>query len=809
MKYDIVFACPEIRCSKIQNRPHAGISYLRSFLEYKNFKTQYARHNELFSLDEYVDFLLSYNSTIYGFSVTDDTLDIFLAISKKIKEVLKDCIIVVGGAIAKMETAEYLLHNKLCDAVTIGEGEIPTAALIRQIKKNRHIVASEVIPGVAIWDNKYNKMLYIKNNEQIDINSYPSPILSGIIPDEDLAENGILSSRGCFHRCIYCSFSTVSEWKTQYYDEERFLQEVEKIIYILDKKNIDEEIPIWDDAFTLVPDRAKRLLRGIAKINRTNRKFWLQTRIDKIDEDLIILMKNAGIDHIGIGLESASPKVLKKVRKVRLKDFDEPGYEPEELFLKKFDEFSNWCRKYKLEYTINTILGLPEETYEDALTTIRFVQNLKPKFYFHAYLRLYTGVPLAHEYDKYDYKISSINYNEEKFKYPVQAKVVKHHYDITKVPPLPYRLRPLELMAVSGLVKDTLGYKKTILIEDTNKLDYKSKYFNNKEAIKYKPLNKNCSGDVQIVTHNIESIDNFTIPKNKKDIFKLAEVEFFEMNEFFANLPKYYEEDSYDRYAEQAETILMIKTDNSKDYELIDQFSRIFENGGILKLPDNISSFQFRSIMLKDACRWYEYCSAKDDMRSYITEDGDVKTCEQGIRLGELNAKTVSYKEVFEKNKEIIEEKRKCKECSAYRRCSKCMSVPQELVSKYCEIQKRKIQPTSIISIIDYIISQVINPLDLSMYITRNNMIVVDSDKVNSLCFILKIGTQCFYVSKNNSNFKILKIGSTLFECIIEFWKNHCYDVVKEYLISKYNIEEKIIEQVIQQIKSLESIRRS
>jgi radical SAM superfamily enzyme YgiQ (UPF0313 family) len=804
----MIFACPEMRCSKIQNRPHAGISYLRSFLEYKNFKTQYARHNEVFSLDEYVEFLLSYKSNIYGFSVTDDTLDIFLATSKKLKEVLKDCIIVVGGAIAKIETAEYLLNNKLCDAVTIGEGEIPTEALLNQIKKNGHIVASEVIPGVAVWDHKNNRMIYKKNVEQIDINSYPSPILSGMIPDEDLAENGILSSRGCFHRCIYCSFSTVSEWKTQYYDEERFLQEVEKIISVLDEKNIDEEIPIWDDAFTLVPARAKRLLRGIAERNSTNRKFWLQTRIDKIDEELISLMKNAGIDHVGIGLESASPKVLKTVRKVRLKDFDEPGYEPEESFLKKFDEFSNWCRKYKLEYTINAILGLPGETYEEALTTIEFVQNLKPKFYFHAYLRLYTGVPLAHEYNKYGYKINSINYNEENFKYPVQAKVVNHNYDITKVPPLPYRLKPLDIMAVNGLIKTTLGYKNTILIEDTNKLDYNSQYLNKKEVLKYNSLNKIYSENTEILTHNIESIAEFTIPENKKIIFKLAEVNFSELKEFFPQLLHHYEQNSYERYAKQAETILMLKTDNSKDYELIDQLSKVFDKGGILQLPDNITSFQFKNIMLKDGCKWHEYCPAEDDMRTYITKDGMVKTCEQGIELGKLNINTISYKDTFQMNKEVIEEKRKCKECLAYKRCSKCMSVPQELVKKYCEIQKRKMQPASIISIIDYIIAQIINPLDLSVYQTTYNMLVVDSDKARSLCLILRIGEQYFYVYKSNSNFKILKVGSTIFECILEFWKDHRYESIKEYLIKKYNVEEKITEQVIEQIKLLENRRR-
>jgi len=37
---DIVFGCPEILGSKIINRPHAGISYIRSYLESHGFSSK-------------------------------------------------------------------------------------------------------------------------------------------------------------------------------------------------------------------------------------------------------------------------------------------------------------------------------------------------------------------------------------------------------------------------------------------------------------------------------------------------------------------------------------------------------------------------------------------------------------------------------------------------------------------------------------------------------------------------------------------------------------------------------------------------
>jgi len=801
MIYDIVFTCPEVIGSKIGNRPHMGIAYLRSFLKYNGFNNSYARHKELFSLKEYIAFLESFNTKIYGFSITDDSLSLFIIISRELRNRCNNAKIIVGGAIAKPEAADYLLKNKYCDAVIIGEGEIPCAEYIRFMKNESD---ETIIPGVASWDFYNNKVVYIKNKSKIDINSYPSPILTGIIEDEDLTENGLFSSRGCFHQCIYCSFSTSSEWNVRYYDEARFLDEVKTVADATKIYNPNREIPIWDDAFTLSISRAKRLLRSMISMD-LGVSFWLQTRVDRIDEELVSLLKEAGVDHVGIGLESASPKVLKMIRKVRLKDFDSPGFEPEEEYIKKFLNFVQLAKKYKLSYTINTIIGLPGETFKDALETMKFVHSLRPKYYFHNYLRLYTGVPLTQKYTYYGYTISAINQKSGDNKaLPVQAKVEKYNYDITKVPPLPYRSSSSEINVISGLVDETVALQPTIILGYEYKTLGKllnSKILHKKQVYKYRTNNSNSD---KVITHTLSSVGDFLSLEFEKDIHQFSELSISELNNFYKKLIVLYKADDYKRYSEQADTVIALKTDNEADYKYLNELTEILENGGGFQLPDNFSSFQFKKLIIKNACKWSINCPAKNGMRIYVDEDNCIKTCVDGPCFNLEDAEN-NIRDYFKKT----EKKRNCRECNVKRYCSKCVAVPDELVPFYCKLQKRRIKPFQAVNMLNYLLVQLTNPTELSIFETNKNKLIVPTDNLpEQLTFILKLSRQNYFIIYSIENNKIFKIPDIICDCLIRIWNGYDVDRIKVCLYEEYKLTKEQENEVVENVIFLEQKRR-
>lgn len=793
MKLDILFNSPEIIGSKILTRPHMGISYLRSYLENKNLKTNFTRHKKILSLDEYLNFILSFKTKILAFSLTDDTLELYLVLLKKIRQKSPKTKIVIGGAFAREESAEYLLKNKYCDSVIIGEGEIPCFNYIIALKNKQTI---NNIPGVATWNIIKNQMNYVENIEKLDINSYPSPILSNIVKEKDLVENGIFSSRGCFHRCIYCSFSTLSNWNVRYYDENRFLQEIKKIALASKKFNQKDSIPIWDDAFTLNPERAKKILKKIIEMN-LDVTFWLQTRVDKIDEDLIILLKKAGVNHVGLGLESSSVKVLKEIKKIRLTNFEDKTFDLEKKHLEKFKRFKEMARKHKLEYTINIIVGLPNETFNDAINTLKFTRELQPLYYFHNIIRLYTGVPLTKNYKKYGYKISSKNNESLSHQNPVKAKIEKYNYNVLDVPPLPNRHMTNEWLLINGLLVNDKELDSVLILKN-------NLFLNNHLEKILKLTGKQILKEITFKKRELER--DFSLKTTSqyhtldldKSILDSKEINLSFLNEFYEQLIKKYKKEEYKRYTDLSNSFLSINLSHKDDFDLFFEVFKKFKDGGEIILPPNFLSIQFKKIILKDKCRWSDKCPAKTGKRLYLLNEDEVETCENGFKT-----KIDDYQQEILKKFKDTEIIRECKKCLVYENCSKCISIPKEYVSQYCNFQRNKFNIKSFITKLNYIITQFLDPTDLKIYKINNIKLIIPPKGIYSKeIFILKIDKQNYFVIDFMKENRMFKLNEKLLGILLLQWENNLTKEIFEK--QNYNLNEiQIIEKNLKLLNKL------
>lgn len=765
----MVFACPELNGSKISNRPHYGISCLRAYLLSRGLSTEYARHTDLKELDEYVDFVRSFKSRIYGLSATDDTLEITLNIAKKLKAKDPFCIIVIGGAISKIETAQYVLPMGFVDAFSIGEGEYTLEQFIYYIKEHNQIENDCKIPGLATWDFQHGKIIFFPQVKKVDINSYPSPILSGLVPIEDLAELGLFSSRGCIHKCLYCSFSLASEWKIRFYDEQRFLDEIQYILNHIPESLRDLEIPIWDDTFSLNLPRAKKLLKKICEFNVYKQPFWLQTRVDCIDEEFIQLAKKAGVDHIGLGLESASKRVLKAIHKVRLKDFDAPGFEPENRFLEQFRKVVSWCKKHNIYYTINIIVGLPEETMEDALETIKFVYDTRPKFYFHSYLRFYTGVPLARNFRHYPYKITAPNLTANGNENPINAKIVEYPYNVFEVPKLPYRQKAKDLAYIERFIPFHEKSLRSVIVGEKEPIDIKSSVYDKRLVYRKKSINFMT----KFLKSQYYTVSDFT---NTSDDVVITTITIGLENicEFYDLLLNSSKQEDYSRYSKHDETYLEIAVTSDKDFFLLRKLSAILERGGTIKLPNNLTSFQFNGIFFKSSCCWDKRCTAENSDHIYLNNNS-VYTCEGGKRLVSFSRISRGQNDITDAFNEAVvavKEERKCLSCTAYGECSMCMAISPEHVKDYCALQRAKVNINSFLQSMDYIVKQIINPLDLTVFSTSNNTLIVAPPKEMYIpAWAINIGNFYYYILPQKNEIKIMKIGETLWKGIVSLWR--------------------------------------
>ena len=123
-----------------------------------------------------------------------------------------------------------------------------------------------------------------------------------------------------------------------------------------------------DSLFTM--PKQSRILFCNLLIERNIRVKWIcYARADDLcEEEVVILLKKSGCIQVQIGIESADLTVLQNMNK---------KISPE----KNKQAISN-CRKHGLTTVISLIIGFPGETENSIRTTLEFMKEAPPDFYF-------------------------------------------------------------------------------------------------------------------------------------------------------------------------------------------------------------------------------------------------------------------------------------------------------------------------------------------------------------------------------------------------------------------------------------------
>lgn len=186
----------------------------------------------------------------------------------------------------------------------------------------------------------------------------------------------ILSSRGCPHRCIYCS-PTLRNSYGKTYRVRSTIDVVDELAY-LDALGFTI-IHFKDDIFTLSRDRTASLCEAI--LSRGLRLRWTaQTRPDAVDLPLLTLMKRAGCMTLGLGVESGSERMVRTLQKGnRVQD-------ARNAF--------RWARQVGIRTVGFFLLGSPQETEQDILATHALMRELRPNMIQVAFFTPYPGAPV-------------------------------------------------------------------------------------------------------------------------------------------------------------------------------------------------------------------------------------------------------------------------------------------------------------------------------------------------------------------------------------------------------------------------------
>ncbi len=299
-----------------------GISYLQSALQSKGIKCErYDGNIDSLSKEELIDFIISNDYDLVGFSILYSNTTHSLEIAKLLKQKKPKIIIVFGGPNATIMHKSLINNNDFIDVVMRGEGENDIISLISDYNLNGKF--TNPIPGCS-YQNINNKKVFAQKISKIDnLNELVYPDRKNafdysrtIIEGEEYYNIDISTSRGCPYQCTFCSVPMFKlNWRCRSVDN--VINEVAEICK--QQKNI--YLIFIDDNFLIDVDRALKIIEEIYKLgqaNKTKIPFVFAARADqllRISLDQLRRIKECGCYSIEVGIENGSDTVLKRMKK--------------------------------------------------------------------------------------------------------------------------------------------------------------------------------------------------------------------------------------------------------------------------------------------------------------------------------------------------------------------------------------------------------------------------------------------------------------------------------------------------------------
>ncbi|MDH4128747.1 MAG: B12-binding domain-containing radical SAM protein [Spirochaetota bacterium] len=344
--------------------PPLGLLYIASYLK------KLSKHNiEILDLtfvnakNSYTfvkEKILTKHYDIIGFSVMVTMLNDTYNLIDLIKQNSPRSIIILGGPQATVDPNNLLLKSQ-ADAVCIGEGEETFLELANNNfefsgikglmwKKNKDIINEKSRDPIINLD-----ILPFPNRDYVSMENYFKYYYHlGI--SSNIKGTGILTSRGCPYKCSYCqpTLENLFGKKIRKRSPQNIVSELK---YLIDKYKINA-FTFIDDTFIFDKKRVREICNEIIKEN-LHLSWECNVRANLLDDDIIKIMKEAGLKKVSIGIESLSQRIL-----------DDVYYK--KINVEQINHAIQLTKKYKINSLGYFMIGAPTETKNEIWNTIKY-----------------------------------------------------------------------------------------------------------------------------------------------------------------------------------------------------------------------------------------------------------------------------------------------------------------------------------------------------------------------------------------------------------------------------------------------------
>lgn len=658
-----------------------GAAYIRSYLEQHNVKTAQFLTSKEETIPEIIKHILECNPEAVGFTCYDANYAYVRILAQLLKKKAPTLPLILGGPTATFSPEPIMEHTPEIDVCVRGEGEKTTLELLKNTGEG-----TESIQGITFHSG--NEFISTRDRPLMsgekgaELDGVPSPYLTRLISPDGRA--GILTARGCVYHCTYCNFSTMFNHTIRYHSVDRVIEELRLIADHWDPQS-RENIQIHDDIFSLNLNRAKTMCQRIID-EGIKLPFFVETRADNCDRELIELMKDAGVKTINFGLESASCRVLRNIKKA-------PG--KEERFLTQIKSSVGWAREAGLTTTVSIILGMPGEGVKEAEETLNFVKELDVDEYYHNVLFLFAGTELFHKREDYGLKVAHSPY--------FLPYLTQHTYDVGKIRCLPHAILHKQLkswekvyydlltygggrnpekfkhLIVAGFPKDLGGFctwLQKICVLHLTVVDLTPNMTKEEVANRLKAL---LEGHVPVGFYS--TVEG----EGRSQLFKL-----YSQVELCAPVP----EVPFHCYENGMNALFTLE--KVEDVKKLAEFIDDHVEEGIL----HVSTRKLPKLLI-GACRWGEVLCPSLSRGILVIDGENVVSCYRGGCIGKVGDSTERLRGSIQALLREKAEKRGCHHCEVAS-CSRCLFPPFR-AGEFCELKRRYPRISTFITVLEWL----------------------------------------------------------------------------------------------------------
>ncbi len=312
--------------------------------------------------------IADFQPDLIGITIVEDTWELAKSLLEKIKDF--HIPVVAGGVYVTFSPEEVIAHEAV-EMVCLGEGEETLVELCQKMSNK-----DDYSTVRNLWVKRDGKIVKNPLRPLTDINKLPY-IDYDIFGRQRIARPmfgkiytmiHVEMDRGCPYDCTYCEGSHLRKFFQEhgcgvYYRRKNIPRLIAEMEYLV-KKYQPDYINFDSETFLAKPVEDLRILA--CEYKKIGLPFWCQTRPETITEEKMKILKEMGCNSLSFGLEQGNEDFRKKVLH---------RYGSNQQII----EGARLAERYQIPYSVNNIIGFPDETRDLIFDTIELNRQLNPR----------------------------------------------------------------------------------------------------------------------------------------------------------------------------------------------------------------------------------------------------------------------------------------------------------------------------------------------------------------------------------------------------------------------------------------------